>query len=637
MSKRINNPSQAILDVALPESPWTPPAQLPDRLEGLVGIDVETEDRGLGAGSGPGWAWRGGGRLAGIGVSADNFRGYLPIAHEGGGNMDSRIVLRWLNDVLADETQPKVGANLLYDLGWLKRAGVEVRGPLHDVLWAEALLDEHRRSYSLNDVGFDRTGYRKDEALLREAAAAWGIDPKADLWRLPAKYVGRYGEIDAELPRRVLAVQAPLIEEQGLQGVYDMERRLIHLYLDMRWRGVRLDTDRAERLVREYQGARDRALREIQKITGVRVDPWIAQDVARALAHDGVVCPRTPSTDQPSVTKDFLERLDTKVSRLVVEARGADKLVGTFLKGQLLGHEKDGRIHAEFHPLRSDDGGTIGGRGSMSRPNLQFIPKRTELGREIRKCFLPEEGETWHCADYSQQEPRLLVHWAAATRPRGRPMPGADAAVAKYHEDPTISYHNLVVEMTGLGYAQAKALNLAITYGRGIKSTSEELGLSVEETRDLFDRHREALPFASALARVAQRQGDRTGQIRTISGRLCRFPMWEPARGFTGTPLPKDQAREKWPGQRLRRAWTQKALNRLIQGSAADQTKKAMLDVYEAGLGRHVLIQVHDELDLSAADPGVAQEIARIMEAAVQLKIPSRVEVDSGPNWGDAA
>lgn len=631
---------QATLGIGLPDVNWSPPTQLPDRLHGEIGLDLETRDNGLSQGAGPGWAWDGGGYVVGVSIHADNFSGYLPMRHEGGGNLDPGLIRRWLAGVLADPKQPKVGANLLYDLGWLKREGIEVAGPLHDVLWAEALLDEHRTSYSLDTVARDRIQHRKDEKILREAARALGFDPKSEMWRLPARFVGIYAEADALLPKQIRAVQRPLIEKEGLGRVYDLEHALIPLYLDMRWRGVRFDEARAEPLAERMEKEQHQIIQRIRKITGVRINPWNASDVARALAHENIVCPQTAKTKQPSVTAAFLKKLEgSEIAALVQKVRQLDKLASTFLRQNLLGNCRNGRIHAEFHPLRSDDGGTVGGRGSMSRPNLQQVPARSELGKEIRRCFLPEEGEQWGCADYSQQEPRLLVHWAAVVGDvRGRPIRGVPEALAAYKENPDLSYHQMVVEMTRLAYNHAKALNLAIVYGRGPDSVAQELGITGTEARRLFDQHAEALPFASEMAEIASRRAKKAGVVKTLLGRRCRFPLWEPAGRFGKGNLayPLEEAEKKWPGKRLVRAWTYRALNRIIQGSAADQTKEAMLKVYQAGYGSHILLQVHDELDSSIPEPKIGHEIAAIMRDAVPLRIPSKVDCEIGPTWGDA-
>ena len=622
-----------------PRTDWVPPSELPDRLHGPVGFDLETEDRGIQAGKGAGWAWHGGGKVVGYSVTADNFRGYLPIAHGGGGNMDPDLVRRWLNGVLADESQAKIAANAQYDVGWARRDGVEIRGPIYDVQWAEALLDEHRWGYALEGLGKTYLGAGKDEDLLKEAARAYGVDPKGGLWKLPAPLVGPYAEADSSMVRDIWAQQEKKLRADDLWEIFELESALLPMYVDMRWRGIRVDLDRAQQLKDQWRADVSSLLAEIRSKTGISVDLWTPTSLAKAFDHEGVPYGRTEKTGAPSISKELLTRTDHWLCRAILTAREKDKLASTFVDGHILGHSHAGRVHAEFHPLRGEGGGTIGGRGSMSNPNVQQIPSRTEEGRKLRSCFLPEEGETWYAADFSQQEPRLTVHFAYQTKINGERLRGAAEARARYQDDPDMDYHDFVAQMTGLPRKQAKTLNLALIYGRGAASTAEELGRPLDEAKTLIAQHQEGMPFAPALAAAVQERVADRGEIRTLLGRKCRFPLWEPAswKASRGTqPAPLWKAKKQWPGQRLRRAWLHKSLNRLIQGSAADQTKKAMLGVWQAGLGGHVLIQVHDELCLSAADPAVASRVAEIMRDCVRLEVPSKVDVESGPNWGDA-
>lgn len=620
-------------------SAWTIPdlTKLPSHLEGLVAFDVETKDDGISSGEGAGWPW-GGGYVVGISFCADNWRGYLPIQHAGGGNLDREKVIQICRIWLGNTSQPKVGANVLYDLGWLKRLGVEVQGPVYDVQWAEAMLDEHQYSYSLERLARSYLQEGKDESLLQEAASAWGLDAKSGLWQLPSVFVGPYAEADADRTRRIFLKQKPMLEAAKLWDLFLLECSLLPLYLDMRWRGVRVDLDKAAQLKVKWQMDIQSIVQEVKRQTGIAPEINSPESLAPIFDQLGLKYNRTAKTKAPSITAEWLEAQDHPIPKMIHQARQLDKLVGTFIEGFLIGHNHNSRIYTEYHPLRSDDGGTISGRLSSSNPNLQQIPSRTEEGKHIRKCFLPEDGELWYSCDYSQQEPRLTVHYAAKAKMQGRPLPGALEAVQKYKDNPRLSYHQMVADETGLPYKAAKALNLALTYGRGVKSTAQELKITEEEAKKYIATYHERVPFVKALDRLIGVRVERDGELRTLLGRLCRFPLWEPAdweKAKKVSPKTLEAARTAWPGERLRRAWLHKKLNRLIQGSAADQTKKAMKNLWDAGLGTRALLQIHDEICFSFGSPDQAKEAARLMIEAVSLEVPTIVDIEVGPSWGD--
>lgn len=618
-----------------PPSDWKPPvlSELPDRLGGLIGVDTETKDLGLKAGAGAGWAWRGGGEVVGYSISADNWSGYLPIGHEGGDNVDPVQARRWLNHVLGKEDQTKVFAHAMYDLGWSGTDGVEIKGPTIDVQWAEALLDEYRFSYDLDSIAQTRLGRRKNEDLLNAAATSFDYHPKEELWRLPARYVGPYATEDALLPLDIWAVQAPIIQEEELGAVLDLEHSLIPLYMDMRRRGVRVDVDYAEKFLKELEAESAIEMAEIKRKVGFDINVWSAKTIAKAYDAEGLQYQRT-ATGLPSINAGMLERATHWLPKMILSMRKREKLIGTFLKGQVLGQLHNGdRVYGQIHPLRSDDGGTVTGRLSMSNPNLQFIPTRTEEGARIRRCFLPEKGEKWASCDFSQQEPRLLVHFASLVN-----VPGGAEAAQRYVDDPDLNYHDFAANLTGLDYKAAKILNLAIIYGRGVRETSIELGKTEDETKGMFATHNREMPFAKALSYQCMDVVRRRGYIRSLFKRRMRFPLYEPSDWGKRDKrmLPLEKAREAWPYTALTRARVHKSLNSLIQPSAADQTKAAMKAVWDAGLGKHVLIQVHDELCCSVPKKGVAVQIAEIMRDAVKLEVPVKVDVEIGPNWRDA-
>lgn len=593
---------------------------------------METHDPNLMT-QGPGGV-RHDGKLVGISVATDTgYVGYFPIAHEGGDNLDSGAVLRWARATLGGE-QDKVGANLLYDLEWLRQAGVQVNGRLRDIQVAEPLLDEEKDGgYSLNNLAKFYLNQEKDEEALRAAAKSFGVDPKGGLWKLPARYVGPYAEADARLPLEIWALQEIQLKEQGLWDIFELESRLLNVILDMRFKGVRIDTDRAEQLNDECLSREAALLTKLRDDCGIVIEPWSADELSKAFDKLGIWYPRT-QRGNPSFTSDWLNNHDHEFAKGIAEWRKVNKMRRDFIEGICLKQQYNGRIHAQFHALRKDSDGTRTGRFSSSTPNLQQIPARDEYwGPLIRGLFLPDEGQQWACLDYSQQEPRVLVHYANRLG-----LKGAADAVAQYTEDADTDFHQVVADMAGITRKHAKTINLGMFYGMGIYKLSQELGMEQHDAKPIFEQYHNRVPFVRQLAHQCTRSANQKGFIKTLLGRHRHFNLFEPADSRNTwpnreTPLNRDAAMDVWKGRPLRRSFTHKALNALIQGSSADMTKKAMLDLYDEGVVPH--ITVHDELDFSVTDSVQANKYRDIMESCVELEVPLKVDVEIGPNWGD--
>ena len=608
-----------------PRSDWTPPETLPDLSSAeRIAVDLETKDPDLKL-SGPGWA-TGNGHITGIAIATDNWSGYLPIRHEGGGNLDVDLVLRWLNKTLSGRAD-KIFHNALYDVGWLKREGVTIQGKIHDTVIAAPLVDEHRRRYSLDSLGADYCDETKDETLLNDAASSWGIDPKSEMYVLPAKYVGEYAEQDAVLTLKLWDVLQKKLIDENLQSIYELESSLIPLLVEMRWKGVRVDISKAEESVQTLRKQERDCIKQIKYKYGVDVDVWASASVARAFDKAGLTYPRTQKTNAPSFTGKWLESLNHGLPKLIVEARKYQKIRSAFIENMVLEHAHKGRIHGQMHPLRGDSGGTVSGRFSYSTPNLQQVPARDPvLGPLVRGLFLPEEEHSWGAFDYSQQEPRLTVHYASRMK-----LPGSEEAVSAYKEDDA-DFHQIVADMAGIARKDAKVINLSLSYGMGKTKLIQALGINDLEADALFNNYHSKVPFIKELTLSCSRKAENVGYIKTLLGRKCRFDMYEP-RNEKNTPLPFEQAYEEY-GANLRRAYTYRAFNRLIQGSAADMTKQAMLDMWKEGIVPH--IQVHDELDVSVLNKQESRKIVEIMENCVDLAVPSKVDAEIGETWGTA-
>ena len=620
-----------------PKSEWVPPLELPDITSaGKIAIDVETRDPNLKA-HGPGWP-TGDGEVVGYAIAVDGWSGYIPVGHLGGGNLDKRIVNRWLKKVFECPAD-KIMHNAQYDLGWIRQMGFQVNGRIIDTMVVASLLDENRFSFSLNALAYEHLNKVKSEKGLNEAAREFGVDPKAEMWKMPAMYVGPYAEGDAELTLELWNYLSGQLHKQDLWQIANLELDLLPCLVDMTMRGVRVDTDRVER-TKDYLLKKEKeVLKQIKHITGSNVEIWAAQSLAKAFDKQGIYYPKTDK-GSPSFTKSFLSDSEEPLAKLVVQARNLNKTSGTFINTIMKHCHSDGRIHSHINQIRSDDGGTVSGRISMNNPNLQQIPARDpEIGPMIRSLFLPEEGDQWAAIDFSQQEPRILVHYASVYgKSRGIPLKGADEFVDGYTNNPDMDFHTMVAEMAGIGRKQAKTINLGMMYGMGVNKLAGELGIETDEAKALIKQYHERVPFVKGLMTgVQNRLNERSseGSLRSILGRKCRFDLWEPDTFAMNKALPYKEAVDAYgPTTRLKRAYTYKALNRLIQASAADMTKQAMVNLYKAG---HLpLVQIHDEIAMSVKGLDEAKSIAYVMETAVPLEVPSKCDIEIGPSWGEA-
>ena len=611
------------------QTEWTCPDTFPDLSKyDYVAIDLETRDPNLKSrGSG---AVIGNGEIIGVAIAVEGWSGYYPIGHREG-NLDKRIVLDYVKDV-CKAPNTKIFHNAMYDVCWLRAYNIPINGFIVDTMVMSSLIDENRLSYALNSIAFEYLREVKDEKGLREAAEAAGVDPKSEMYKLPAMYVGGYAEKDAELTLRLFKILSVEIQKQNLSEIFDLETQLFPCLIDMKFKGVRVDVEGAQKLKLQMLKEEEALLLEVKRQTGVDTQIWAARSISKVFDKLGLHYERTEKTQAPSFTKNFLSEHNHPLVKKIAKAREINKAHTTFID-TILKHEHRGRIHADINPIRSDQGGTVTGRFSYSNPNLQQIPARNkDLGPKIRSLFLPEKNHTWGCFDYSQQEPRLVVHYAATTDPIMYDQ-SVTNIVDKFKSD-SVDFHQTVADMAGITRSNAKTINLGLFYGMGKAKLQAELGLSTkEEAENLFNQYHENVPFVRELMNRTSSHAQFSGSIGTLLGRRCRFNKWEPATFGMHTPMSLEEAERTYGRGRIKRAFTYKALNKLIQGSAADMTKKAMVDLYKEGLLAH--IQIHDELDFSIESKEQAKKIKDIMENAVDLEVPNKVDYESGPNWGE--
>ena len=630
----------------------------------VVGLDTETYDPEL-TKSGPGWA-RGAGHIIGISMAVDDGTSwYFPMRHgidpdgkqilppeEAALNMDPEKVLSFVRHVLQDQ-RPKVGANLIYDIGWLRQEGVIVGGPLYDIQFAEALLDSETPGVGLEDLAQKYLGMGKETSILYDWLASWlgGVaneKQRKHLWRSPPSLAGPYAEADASLPIRILEQQWRAMEPRGVLELFDIECRLINLLVRMRFKGAPVDVGKAEQIYEELGGELTSIEGQLKEIAGVPVNPQAGASISTAFSRLGIPAPKKvdkkTGESKVSFAAPLLEDIDHPLCEKILEYRRAAKVRNTFIKGYIIDKHVNGRLHCSFHPLKGDTNGARSGRFASSDPNLQNIPVRTAMGKRVRQAFVASAGGRWRKWDYSQIEYRMLAHHAVGE--------GAEELRQIFINDPDADYHEVTIELikklTGIDLARrpAKTINFGLIYGMSEKSLAERLGLTPAAGKDLFANYHQAAPFARATMDEASREVHNVGYVTTILGRKSDFPTWTSKRYEPGAPaLSYNAACRRWGPYNIQRAHDHKALNRKLQGGAADVMKKAMVEAFEAGLFEEdacgmPCLTVHDELDFDdTTDPDnpMWDELRRVLENAVpQIRVPIRIDDSVGPNWGEA-
>jgi DNA polymerase I-like protein with 3'-5' exonuclease and polymerase domains len=625
----------------LPESNWVAPTNFPEiRDARIIGLDTETRDPDLQT-KGPSTK-RGGGYIIGVSVATDDgFKGYYPVRHEGGGNLDAPNVFAWLRDQLSG-SNPKVGANLIYDLEWLQTENVQVAGPVYDVQIAEPLLDENKRSYKLDILAEQYCGVHKTEDHLKEVAKAMGISEnkiKENLWKFRACDVGMYAEDDALLALQIFNLQIPKLKAEGLWEVFELESRMTRVLLAMRGVGIPINESRGQQILEQLKKEQKVEFERVSKMAGRDVDIWSGTDIAKACDRLGLIYPRTKvkinakgkeSGGNPSFEAEWLSDQPEEFYKHLLLARQLDRGGAVFIQKKILEMAANGRVYATFRQVRSDDGGTKSGRFASANPNMEQVPARNEyLAPLIRSIFVSEPGTQFGVFDYSQQEPRVTVHYAFR-----RGFRGAAEARQRYLDDPSTDYHQLVADMVGIKRKDAKELNLGLAYGMGKDKMALKLGRSKTETVELYNKYHAGVPFVKLLGDECMRVANDRGFVKTILGRKRRFDLFGPRQWKDGlVPLPREQALEEF-GPPVTRYFVHKAMNAVVQGTAADMIKKAMLDLHDAGFVLYNTI--HDEVDMPIETLNDARIARDIMIDAVKLEVPMKLDVELGPSWGEA-
>jgi len=616
-----------------PTAQWKIPTEFPNLFsEKVISLDCETADPNL-LTKGPGFV-RDDAKVVGVALATNDSSWYLPVDHLGGGNLNKENVFSYLGDLFKNPEMWVIGAHCAYDIEALHFSGVEIKGRPCDIQVAEPLLDEERdESYSLDSLSKRYLGVGKNETKLREAAASFGVDPKSELWKLPSKYVAKYAEFDARAAYNIFKKQIVAMREDDLLPIFELESRLIRVVLEMRWKGIPINLEKASRFAKDLQD-RENALRfQLRKKLGFEIDPWSGKHLQSICESGKIQYPLTPKGN-PSFEGDWLKNHVDPTLKVVSEIRELNRLGDVFIRQWVFNNQHNGRVHPTWHQLKRDDGGTRTGRFSASNPNPQQVPARSDLAHLVRELFIPEKGHKWCKMDYSQQEPRLLIHYAYLSK-----LTGASLVRQAYHSNPKMDIYQFLADSCNMNRRDAKDATLGRCYGMGVAKFAADKGISTELAKQKLKEFDESVPFVKELANKCMAKAQERGFIKTLCGRKRHFNYWEPVESYEMrkngkevTPKTLAKSTQEWGKLRLQRAFTHKALNSLIQGSAADMIKVAMLRIYED----HKMIPhltIHDELDYSVTGQEESDIVKKACETCVKLEVPIHSEMHLGEHW----
>tara|TARA_X000001388_G_scaffold75690_1_gene71084 strand:+ start:644 stop:2656 length:2013 start_codon:yes stop_codon:yes gene_type:complete len=658
-------------------------------LDGIttVAVDLETYDpnlktKGLGA-------IRGDGFVCGVAIATGKDTVYFPLSHSDTNlSLDKKLKLWEILDekLFQNEKITKVFHNAMYDVCWIRAVtGKKMKGRIVDTMVAASVIDENRFRYSLDSLSKDFLKEKKGGYDLQEKTLVWSKgtikDPMSNMHKLPASIVKDYAKQDVNLTLKLWKLfdqefdkvlytkyeedekgnklknkdgNFIIVEEKTSRNIFELETKLFPCLVDMKFKGVKIDVEKARAFGKRLEKTRNNIIDYIARKTNIRIEIWAASSIKALLDHQNINdYTKTPKSGMPQLPKNYLSTHKNKYLRLIAKAREFDKAKNTFIEG-LLGFVHNGRIHADINQIKGEDGGTVTGRFSMSNPNLQQIPSKGYIGKKMRELFIPETGSEWYSFDYSQQEPRIVVHYAIKLGMAGT------ADLQKEFDKEDADFHQIVADMANIPRKQAKTINLGLFYGMGKIKLQKELSLDSKRAQTLFNTYHAKVPFVRQLSRDLSEFASNEGLLFTLGDRFCRFDKWETrdkewnpeTNRFTEVKLypTREEAIDGYKLEQMQkynklidsenehfekhytRAFTYKALNRLVQGSAADMTKKAMVMLYEKGIIPH--IQIHDELCVSIKDKETRTMVQNTMEQAIKLEINNKVDCEHGPNWG---
>jgi DNA polymerase-1 len=533
--------------------------------------------------------------------------------------LDTSHVLARLAPLFADASIAKYAHNAKYDMTVLAESGIETRGLAFDTMIAANLI-EPGSSLKLKNLVREKFGVEMTEI---ESLIGKGKN-QVSMATVPIDQVARYACADADYTFRLVQVYQPLLAQHGVEKLFhEVEMPLVPVLVEMERTGVLLDLDFLARLSRELAARLQELEKQITAHIGLPINIASPAQLADALFNrlklPTTGLPRT-KTGQISTAADVLESLRDAhpVIPLILEHRELSKLKGTYADAlPALVSPRTGRVHTDYNQTA-----VITGRLSSSNPNLQNIPIRTELGRQVRRAFIAPPGSKLISADYSQVELRILAHIARDPALLEAFARGEDIHAATAARLFNVPLAQVTAPMRQLG----KTINFGIVYGITDYGIAARTDLSQNEARQLIDNYFAQYAGVKAYIERTKREARERGYVQTLLGRHRYFP--ELQRGMRDTSA--------------RNAAEREAINHPIQGSAADIIKIAMVRLHHELHARHLrarmILQVHDELVLECPDAQVdvvVPLVRQVMENAYPLESKLKVDVAVGQNWDE--
>lgn len=562
---------------------------------------------------------------------------YLPVRHRDGGNIEgghvphdqteyNRLRHRYhhrvdgfVREIAAERPRLWVGHNIKFDLHMSASHDIHLNGDVEDTAVLAALLDENQRGYSLENccevmgvtpkkVGiYDYISQYLES--IGEKVSDSGKSIMGHFWKLPGDgEAGEYAEGDGISTWELWAKQTPIIVDEELTTVRDVERKVTRTLYRMERRGAPVNEEVLNRVVAKVEHELERARKALPKGFNVRSMPQVKDlYLSKGYGDDDL---KTTAKGNYSFPEDWLEEHGGQIGKDIILVRKLSNLNSTFLQSAIKSNIVDGRIHANFNQLKGDEYGTVSGRLSCSQPNLQQIPKRDKILAPLIRQIFHDPERLWVSFDYSQQEYRVFADFAQSK-----------VVLEAYANDPNTDYHQLVADLLGVERdPAAKRINLGTIYNMGAAKLAASLGVEVWVAKGFLRKMRRMMPEAREFNRACEEVARSQGYVRTLLKRRRRFPNSDIAH---------------------------KAGNAVIQGSSADITKYAMMKVEERltemGFASNLILQIHDSLEFMA-DPveldEVKVEIRRVMEdlpdAPFSLEVPMKTDIGVGLSWGHA-